>query len=86
MALFKSIRAYLDSEFVEANTLAKWKKMMPNEIDFSQGFCQKVVSRDCSLPASGDYCHLLITFANSLAPDQARQNVGPDLDPNSLTP
>ena len=26
-------------------------------------------------------CHLLITFANSLDPDQARQNVGPDLDP-----
>ena len=28
---------------------------------------------------------LLITFANSLDPDQARQNVGPDLDPNWLT-
>ena len=27
----------------------------------------------------------LITFANSLDPDQARQNVGPDLDPNCLT-
>ena len=26
--------------------------------------------------------HLLITFANSLDPVQARQNVGPDLDPN----
>ena len=24
-------------------------------------------------------------FANSLDPDQARQNVGPDLDPNCLT-
>ena len=30
-------------------------------------------------------CLLLITFANSLGPDQARQNVGPDLDPNCLT-
>ena len=30
-------------------------------------------------------CHLLITLANSLDPDQARQNVGPDLDPNCLT-
>ena len=30
-------------------------------------------------------CRLLITFANSLDPDQARQNVGPDLDPNCLT-
>ena len=28
---------------------------------------------------------LLMTFANSLDPDQARQNVGPDLDPNWLT-
>ena len=34
--------------------------------------------------ASGDFC-LLITFANSLDPDQDRQNVGPDLDPNCLT-
>ena len=25
------------------------------------------------------------TFANSLQSDQARQNVGPDLDPNCLT-
>ena len=32
--------------------------------------------------ASGDFCHLLITFANSLYPDQNRQNVGPDLDSN----
>ena len=38
-----------------------------------------------SLPASGNFCGLLITFANSLDPDQALQNVGPDLDPNSLT-
>ena len=30
-------------------------------------------------------CRLLITFANSLDPDQAQQNVGPDLDPNCLT-
>ena len=28
---------------------------------------------------------LLFTFANSLDPDQDRQNVGPDLDPNCLT-
>ena len=37
--------------------------------------------------ASGDFCRLLMTFANSLDPDQARQNqaqqnVRPDLDPN----
>ena len=38
-----------------------------------------------SFPANGNFCHLLISFANSLDPDQARQNVGPDLDPNCLT-
>ena len=38
-----------------------------------------------SFPVSGNFCRLLITFANSLDPDQARQNVGPDLDPNCLT-
>ena len=38
-----------------------------------------------SFSSSGDFCHLLIIFANSLDPDQAQQNVGPDLDPNCLT-
>ena len=27
-------------------------------------------------------CCLVVTFVNSLEPDQARQDVGPDLDPN----
>ena len=36
-----------------------------------------------SFHASGDLC--LITLANSLDPDQARQNVWPVLDPNCLT-
>ena len=40
-------RAYPSSEFVVTNTLAKWKKLEPNEIDFSQSFSQKVVSRSC---------------------------------------
>ena len=35
--------------------------------------------------ASGEFCHLLRTFANSLEPDQDRHNVSPDLDPNCLT-
>ena len=35
--------------------------------------------------ACGYFCRLLKTFANNLDPDQARQNVGPDLDPNCLT-
>ena len=30
--------------------------------------------------ASGDFCRLLITFANNFDPDQDRQNVGPNLD------
>ena len=30
-------------------------------------------------------CSLLITFANSLDPDQDRHSVGPDLDPDHLT-
>ena len=38
-----------------------------------------------SFHVSGDFCHLLITFANSLAPDQDRQNFSPDLDSNRLT-
>ena len=38
-----------------------------------------------SFLASRDLCHWLITFANSLDPDQDRQNVGPDLDSNRLT-
>ena len=83
-------QAYPGSEFVVANILAKLKKLEPNEIDFSQGFSQTVVSRSCSvfksLPASSDFCHLLITFANSLDANQARHNVGPDLDPNCKTP
>ena len=48
-------------------------------------------SKDFSLNsflASGDFCHLLITFCklgNSLDPDQDRQNISSDLDPNGLT-
>ena len=71
-------------------TLAKWKKLEPNENNFNHGFSQKRVSTRCfvfnPLPAGVDFCCLLITFLNSLDPDQARQNVGPGLDPNCLTP
>ena len=35
--------------------------------------------------ASGDFCCLHIIVANFLDPDQDRQNVSPDLDPNSFT-
>ena len=30
--------------------------------------------------ANADFCRLVITFANSLDPDQDQQNIGPDLD------
>ena len=33
-----------------------------------------------SFLASGYFCHLLMTFANSLDPDQDRHFVSPDLD------
>ena len=39
-----SVLTWPGSEFVVANTLTKRKKLEPNEIDFSQGFSQKVVS------------------------------------------
>ena len=85
LALNRKCRAYPGSEFVVANTLAKWKRLEPNEIDISQ----KVVSTSCSvfnsLPASSHFYHLLINFANNLDPDKAR-HVGPDLGPNRLTP
>ena len=46
-----------------------------------------IVSRLNIFLASGNFCDLLIPlkFANSLDPDQDQPNVGPDLDPNSLT-
>ena len=78
------------SKFVVANTLAKWKKLEANKINFCQDFSQKVVSTSCFvfnyLPTRDDFCCLLITFANSSDPDENRHNVGPDLDPNCLTP
>ena len=36
----------------------------------------------CLNSLSAIKCCLLITFENSVEPDQALQNVGPDLDPN----
>ena len=63
-------RVYPSSEFVVANTIAKWKKLEPNEINFSHGFSQKVIS-SCfvfnSLPARGDLS------ANNLAKSLCKQ-------------
>ena len=70
--------AYPGSEFFVANTYAERKKLEPNEINFSQGFSQRVVPTSCfmnnSLPARVDFCCLLITFANSLDPDQDKMS------------
>ena len=44
-----------------------------------------IISTHLTLLAGGDLYCLLITFANILDPDQDRQKVGPDLDPNHLT-
>ena len=44
-----------------------------------------LVLHNNSFLARGDFCHLLILFANSLDPDQDRHSVGPDLEPNCLT-
>ena len=41
--IVKHYRAYPGLEFVVANTLAKWRKLEPNEINLSQGFSQEVV-------------------------------------------
>ena len=61
-------------------------------IYFSCGFqdCVSVLSLILYIPICIDVwcyvnCLLLIIFTNSLDPDQAQQNVGPDLDPNGLT-
>ena len=55
-----------------------WVQLINNTLWIYVGF-------DSSYYARGDFCRLQITFAKSLAPDQDRQNVGPDLDPNRLT-
>ena len=38
-----------------------------------------------SFLVSSDFCQLLITFVNSLDPNQDQQNIGPDMDQNCLT-
>ena len=58
---------------VSSQALYHWATVLPNCVVNSYQF------------ARGDFCRLQVTFANSLAPDQDRQNVGPDLDPNCLT-
>ena len=45
---------------------------------------QHFLGIDSFLASSDPFC-LLVDFPNGLDPDQARQNVNPDLDPKSLT-
>ena len=51
-----------------------------NHSDYYLGFCRSyhIITLAC-------FCHPVITWANSLNPDQARHNVKPDLLPNCLT-
>ena len=51
----------------------------------NRGDNQDILQIINSLLARGDLFQLPITFANNLNPDQDRQNVGPDLDPNHLS-
>ena len=44
-----------------------------------------LLALDLTLPPYGNICRLPITFANSLDPDQARQNISQELDINCLT-
>ena len=85
---------------VHINTLEKMQPHFPNHFEQSVltlFFLPKIWKSPldflmmCQLlntslrSASGDFCCLLITLANRLDPDQARQNVKSDLDPNCLT-
>ena len=76
-------RAYPGSDFVVASTLAKWKKLEPNEINFNQGFSQKVSS--CFVLKS---LHALSAdhLCKQFGPRSGPTKVPPDLDPNCLTP
>ena len=88
-------RAYRGSKFVVANTLAKWKKLEPIEIDFSQDFSQKVVLRNCSvfnslsasidLSSADNLCKQFGPRSGPTSRRASRRDVGPDLDPNCLT-
>ena len=58
--------------------LNNWKSKLDRALKRAQDALNYYLS-------SSYFCRLLITFANSLNPDQDRQEVGPDLDPNWLT-
>ena len=84
MSLYMCI-AVCSHEFIKKNEMSLYfiklwmKELKDNNLYFY------ILYQYLILAASGEFCHLLTIFANSLDPDQARQNVGPDLDPNCLT-
>ena len=67
----KFINSFIREEPIDA------VRMLTNKLD--------ILCLDNSFLASGNFCCLLITFANSLDPDQDQQRVCPDLVPNRLT-
>ena len=73
MANYKVSPAYVDFHLIK-NTF---------RFIISYKLKMKLMFNDSISLAVSDW--LLITFANCLDHDQARQNVGPDLDPNCLT-
>ena len=59
------------------------ENMLTNQFEFWPVVLENVDIT--SFLACGNFRRLLITSANGLDPDQDRQNVAPDLDPNLLT-
>ena len=51
--------AYPNSEFIVANTFAKRKKLEPNDINFSQGFSQKVVILENNNPILAFFINII---------------------------
>ena len=63
-----------------------WPKLCDMKMKL-QCCCPSLCATQCifnPFPTNGNFCHLLITFGNSLDPDQAQQNIGPDPDPKKL--
>ena len=65
--------------------LKSWTLDVVTEVGFLKEKESKLQIIFFSNLASSDFCRLLITFANSLDPDQDRHNGGPDLGSNHLT-
>ena len=49
------LRAYHGSELVVTNTLAKWKKLEPNGIDFSQNYLEVVLNLTTLCPLAATF-------------------------------